>query len=146
MTLGERVAKAGLVLPPAFAPVASYVGSLRAGAQLHVSGMGPTQGKAIVETGQIATATDLDKAKRASHLTALNLLAQIDAGLRVMPVKIFALINVCPDFTALDDAIEPARKVFAGLFGHPGAWTIVGAPTLPFAITTEMEAIFAVEE
>lgn len=146
MTLGERVAKAGLVLPPAFAPVASYAGIVRAGAQLHVSGMGPTQGKAIVESGKIADGRDLDKAKRAAHLTALNLLAQIDANMRVMPVKIFALVNAGPEFTALDEAIEPARKLFADLFGHPGAWTIVGAPALPFAITTEMEAIFALED
>jgi enamine deaminase RidA (YjgF/YER057c/UK114 family) len=146
VTLGERVAKAGLVLPPAFAPVASYAGIVRAGAQLHVSGMGPTHGKAIVESGKIETAADLDKAKRASHLTALNLLAQIDAGLRVTPGKIFALVNAGPDFTALDDAIEPARKVFADLFGHPGVWTIVGSPCLPFAITTEMEAIFGLED
>jgi len=143
LTLGERVAKAGLVLPPAFAPVANYVGIVRASAHLHVSGMGPTQGKAIVESGRIATAADLDKAKRASHLTALNLLAQIDADLRVRPVKIFVLVNAGSDFTALDDAVEPARTLFADLFGHPGAWTIVGAPALPFAITTEMEAIFS---
>jgi len=146
VTLGERVAKAGLVLPPAFAPVASYVGIVRAGAQLHVSGMGPTHGKAIVESGKIAGNADLDKAKRAAHLTALNLLAQIDAGLRVKPAKIFALVNAAPDFTSLDEAVDPARKLFADLFGHPGAWTVVGSPCLPFAIATEMEAIFALED
>lgn len=142
MTLGERLAKAGLALPPAFAPVASYVGAVHAGDQIHVSGMGPTRGKAIVESGRIDGPADLDKARRAARLTALNLLAQLDPDMRLRPAKIFALVNAGAEFTALDDAVDPARKLFADLFGHPGAWTIVGAPTLPFAITTEMEAIF----
>ncbi|MCM0020480.1 MAG: RidA family protein [Tagaea sp.] len=147
MTLGERLAQAGLTLPPAFRPVASYVGVTRAGAQLHVSGMGPTEGTRIVEAGAISGADDLVKAKRAAWLTGLNLLAQIEPEARVArPLKVFALVNCAPDFVALDEAVAPARALFAGLFGHPGAWTIVGAPCLPFAISTEMEAIFALED
>jgi enamine deaminase RidA (YjgF/YER057c/UK114 family) len=146
VTLGERLAKAGLVLPPAFAPVASYVGATYAGAQIHVSGMGPTHGKQIVDSGRIAGDGDLAKAGRAARLTALNLLAQLDPGARVRPAKIFALVQADPDFTALEAAIAPARDLFADLFGHPGAWTIIGAPSLPFAITTEMEAIFVLED
>lgn len=147
MTLGERVARAGLTLPPAFRPVASYVGATRAGAQLHVSGMGPTEGPNIVESGKISGAGDLAKAKRASWLTGLNLLAQIEPDARIAkPLKIFALVNCAPDFEALDEAVAPARDLFAKLFGHPGAWTVVGSPCLPFAISTEMEAIFALEE
>jgi enamine deaminase RidA (YjgF/YER057c/UK114 family) len=147
VTLGERVAKAGLTLPPAFRPVASYVGVVRAGAQLHVSGMGPTEGPNIVEAGKISGAADLAKAKRAAWLTGMNLLAQIEPGARIVkPLKVFALVNCTPDFAALEEAIEPARDLFARLFGHPGAWTVVGSPCLPFAITTEMEAIFALEE
>jgi enamine deaminase RidA (YjgF/YER057c/UK114 family) len=147
VTLGERVARAGLTLPPAFRPVGSYVGATRAGAQLHVSGMGPTEGTRIVETGKISGNADLAKARRAALLTGLNLLAQIEPDLRVShPLKVFALVNCPPDFADLDDAVAPACDLFARLFGHPGAWTLVGAPCLPFAISTEMEAIFALEE
>jgi enamine deaminase RidA (YjgF/YER057c/UK114 family) len=147
VTLGERIARAGLTLPPAFRPVASYVGATRAGSQLHVSGMGPTEGPTIVETGKISGPGDLAKAKRAAWLTGLNLLAQIEPELRVVrPLKVFALVNCAPDFTALDEAVAPARDLLARLFGHPGAWTVVGAPCLPFAISTEMEAIFALED
>jgi enamine deaminase RidA (YjgF/YER057c/UK114 family) len=146
VTLGERLAREGLSLPPAFAPVASYVGAVRMGTQIHVSGMGPTEGAQIVESGRISDDADLDKARRASRLTALNLLAQIDPGARVVPLKVFALVNCAPEFAGLDGAIAPARDLFARLFGHPGAWTVVGAPCLPFAISTEMEAIFALED
>jgi enamine deaminase RidA (YjgF/YER057c/UK114 family) len=147
VTLGERIAKAGLTLPPPFRPVASYVGATRAGLQLHVSGMGPTEGPDIVETGKISGADDLAKARRASWLTGLNVLAQIEPQARVTkPIKVFALVNCAPDFTMLDEAVEPVRDLFTRLFGHPGAWTVVGAPCLPFAISTEMEAIFALEE
>lgn len=147
MTLGERLARAGLTLPPAFRPVGSYVGVVRAGAQLHVSGMGPTEGPTIVEAGKISGPGDLAKAKRASWLTGLNLLAQIEPAMRVAgPLKVFALVNSAPDFTDLDEAVAPARDLFARLFGHPGAWTTIGAPCLPFAISTEMEAIFALED
>jgi enamine deaminase RidA (YjgF/YER057c/UK114 family) len=147
VTLGERLARAGLALPAPFRPVASYVGATRAGAQLHVSGMGPTAGTQIVEAGKISGPADLGKAKRAAWLTGLNLLAQIAPEARVShPLKVFALVNCAPDFVALDEAVAPARAMFTGLFGHPGAWTVVGAPCLPFAITTEMEAIFALEE
>lgn len=147
MTLGERITRAGLTLPPAFRPVASYVGATRAGSQLHVSGMGPTEGPNIVETGKISGPADLAKAKRAALLTGLNLLAQIEPEMRVAkPLKVFALVNCPPDFTDLDAAVAPARDLLARLFGHPGAWTIVGSPCLPYAISTEMEAIFALEE
>ncbi len=147
MTLGERLAQAGLTPPPAFRPVASYVGIVRAGHQLHVSGMGPTEGPNIVETGRISGPGDLAKAKRAAWLTGLNLLAQIEPTARVTrPLKVFALVNCAPDFTDLDDAVAPARDLMARLFGHSGAWTVVGAPCLPFAISTEMEAIFALED
>ncbi|MCA3247615.1 MAG: RidA family protein [Azospirillum sp.] len=147
MTLGERLAAAGLTLPPAFRPAGNYLGVVVTGGQVHVAGMGPTEGPTIVESGRIAGDGDLAKARRAASLTALNLLAQIDPGLRVRaPLKVFALVNCAPAFVALDEALAPAHALFERLFGHPGAWTVVGAPCLPFAISTEMEAIFALEE
>jgi hypothetical protein len=111
VTLGERLAREGLSPPPAFAPVASYVGAVRTGSQLHVSGMGPTEGPKIVEAGKISGAADLDQARRAARLTALNVLAQVDPAMRVVPLKVFALVNCAPDFACLDQAVPPARAV-----------------------------------
>src|SRR5690606_18151897 len=100
----RRLADLGLTLPPAHRPVGPYVGAVKAGGLVWISGVGPTWGQEVRFRGQVGRDLTLDEARQAARLTGLNLLAQLDLLLENEPqrvarcVKLFGLVNAGPDF------------------------------------------------
>jgi enamine deaminase RidA (YjgF/YER057c/UK114 family) len=78
----DRLAALGVTLPRAAAPVANYVGAVRSGALVVVSGQLPlgADGKiSPAHVGKLKPGMAIDAAKAAARLSAINVLAQVKA-------------------------------------------------------------------
>ena len=145
-----RLLAAGLVLPPPRAPIANFVGGVREGDLLFLSGQGPVtpEGK---RAGKVGSEVDVEEAYRHARLAGLNLLAQMRAVLGSLDhvsriVKVFGMVNAADHFTGHPSVIDGCSDLFVEVFGERGrhARSAVGVSSLPGNITVEIEAIVAV--
>lgn len=81
MSVQERLAARGLVLPQPPQPLGSYTAVSQAGDLLFISGQLPLQDGKVVWQGQVGKDLDVGQGRRAAELAALNVLAQIHAYL-----------------------------------------------------------------
>ncbi len=130
-TVEERLAKLGLSVPPAKAPVANYLGCKRVGEVLYVSA------RVSDLRGEVGSEVDFDAAVRAARDTALLLLGIVKAELgdldRVASV----------DFVRQPAVVDGASDLLVALYGEEGrhARTATGAPQLPFGAAVQLEMI-----
>lgn len=146
--IDRKLEEMGLSLPPAAAPVASYVATVDAGGLLHVSGQLPfKEGKVV--TGRLGDGMDKVAGQEAAELCGLMLVAQIRAALggdftRVERiVKLGVFVNSAPDFTDQPEVANGASNLMEALFGEAGkhARSAVGVATLPRGAAVEVDAI-----
>jgi len=149
MTIEQRLAELGLVLPEAAAPVASYVPIVAEGGFAHVSGQLPFIDGALV-TGRLGEDVILEDGIMAARACGMMILAQLkEAGLleRVgRVVKLGAFVNSTPDFTDQPKVANGASELMFEVFGEKGrhARAAVGVPALPLAAAVEVDAVIAI--
>src|SRR5258708_39190063 len=90
-TVESKLAELGIVLPTPSAPVANYVGFVRTGRLLMVSGQICTDPDGqLVAKGKLGAAVSVDDGQKAARASAVHLLPQIKAALvdldKVTPV------------------------------------------------------------
>jgi enamine deaminase RidA (YjgF/YER057c/UK114 family) len=143
--IAERLRELGLTLPPVFAPVGSYVGCVVDGDLVHAGGHGPVAGGEIV-VGKVGRDIDLAEAQRAARMTALSILATLDAELGGLDriariVKVFGMVNCAPGFNQTPAVIDGCSDLLVEIFGDAGRHTrsAVGMAELPFDIAVEIE-------
>lgn len=149
-TVASRLQAKGLTLPPAPAPVATYVGFVTAGKLVHVAGVGPTWGKEVRHAGKVGHDLSIEQGYAAAQLTGLNLLAHMntacdgDLDRIARCVKVFALVQAGPDFTDGHLVANGITDLFADLFGADNlpARAVTTAPSLPLNIAFEADAVF----
>lgn len=141
-------------IPPASAAVANYRPWLRSRHQIFVSGQIPKiEGLGMI-VGRVGKEVDEDEAKKAARWCGLNILAQVrDAcGGEFLPdircVKLVGFVNADPEFKAHAQIINAASDLMVEAFGERGYHTrsAVGAGSLPYGFTVEIEAIFELDE
>jgi len=103
-------------------------------------------------TGKVGTDLDLDDARRAARLVALNLLAtlrrelgSLDAVRRV--VKVLGMVNCSPGFNQMPAVIDGCSDLLVAVFGDEigrHARSAVGMAELPFGIPVEIEMVVEV--
>jgi enamine deaminase RidA (YjgF/YER057c/UK114 family) len=149
--IATRLTELGIELPIPFPPVGSYVSCMRTGNLLHVGGHGPTDGSTTI-IGKVGSDLTLGQARDAARLTALSILATMQAELgdldRVRQiVKVFGMVNAAPGFTQMPAVIDGCSDVLVQIFGDAGRHTrsAVGLAELPFGIAVEIELIAEVE-
>lgn len=149
MTIEQRLAELGLVLPEAAAPVASYVAVVHHAGLAHVSGQLPFVDKALV-TGRLGQDVTLEDGIMAARACGMMVLAQLRAaGLleRVeRVVKLGAFVNSTPDFTDQPKVANGASDLMFEVFGDRGrhARAAVGVPALPLGAAVEVDAVIAI--
>jgi len=102
--------------------------------------------------GTVGQEINLDDARRAARLAAINVLAQTAAALegdldRVKRVvKVGGFVNAVPGFTQHPEVVNGASELFAEIFGEAGrhARAAVGVSSLPRNVCVEIEAIIEV--
>lgn len=145
----ENLAKLGLTLPAAAAPVASYVPVVEADNMLYVSGQVSIDAGGKLITGRLGADLSLEQGQEAAQRCALMIIAQIDKALngafgRVERiVRLGVYVQSTPEFTQQSQVGNGASDLFVAAFGDAGRHTrsAVGVPALPLGVAVEVDAM-----
>jgi enamine deaminase RidA (YjgF/YER057c/UK114 family) len=120
MSVAEKLAELGLAIPKRRS-AGQYVGAVRAGELMFISGAGP-----MVLNGLAAVQEELGD---------LELVSRI--------VKLLGFVNSAPGFTEQHVVMDGASNLLLSLFGERGrhARSSVGMAELPMNIAVEVEMI-----
>jgi enamine deaminase RidA (YjgF/YER057c/UK114 family) len=149
MTVADRLAELGIVLPRPAAPVAAYVPVVVVGHLAHVSGQLPFVDGRLV-TGRLGEDVTLEQGTVAARACGLMILAQLEAALGSLDrvervVKLGAFVSSAAAFTDQPKVANGASDLMAEVFGEAGrhARSAVGVPVLPLGAAVEVDAIVA---
>jgi enamine deaminase RidA (YjgF/YER057c/UK114 family) len=150
MSVDDRLAELGIVLPAITAPVANYVSTRRSGNLLFVSGHVSKRAGAVV-SGRVGDDIDAETGYELARLAALDILGSVHAALGslddVSAVKITGFVNSAPGFTEQPRVINGASDLFVQVLGAERgahARSAIGVAQLPLGAAVEVEAIFEV--
>jgi enamine deaminase RidA (YjgF/YER057c/UK114 family) len=149
--IDKKLEELGIVLPTPAAPIANYVGFVRTGRLLFVSGQLCLADGALVATGKLGAQVTVERGQAAARACAINLLAQVRAALGdldkvVRVVRLGGFINSTPDFLDGPKVMNGASDLMVAVFGERGrhARTTVGVAVLPADAAVEVEGTFEV--
>jgi enamine deaminase RidA (YjgF/YER057c/UK114 family) len=151
-TIEQKLAALDVVLHAPASPIANYVGFVRTGNLLIVSGQVcvGTDGKLIAK-GKLGAGVTIEQGSAAARGCAINLLAQVKAAVGdldkvVRVVRLGGFINSAPDFLDGPKVLNGASDLMVAVFGDKGrhARTTVGVASLPADAAVEVEGIFEV--
>lgn len=147
----DRLREKGLELPEPPKAVANYVGAVRVGNLVFVSGHGPAKDGQLIFKGKVGQDLDVETAYQAAQLVALNMLASLKAEIGNLDqvkrvVKLLGMVNCQPDFDRQPEVINGASDLLVHVFGDRGlhARSAVGMGSLPRNISVEIEMIVEV--
>lgn len=150
-----RLREIGITLPAAAAPVANYVGAVKSGGLVVISGqlcLGPDGKLAPTHVGRVPSDVSPDMAKAAARLCAINVIAQLksvtgDLDAVTRCVRLGGFIACPPDFTGQAAIMNGASDLIVEVFGDAGrhARSTIGVAALPLGAAVEVEAMFSVE-
>ena len=151
-TIEQKLAGLGITLPTLAAPIANYVGNVRTGNLLIVSGQLclDHDGK-LVAAGKLGGGVSIEQGQRAARACAINLLAQIKAAVGDLDrvarvVRLGGFISSTPDFLDGPKVMNGASDLIVEVFGDKGrhARTTVGVAGLPLDAAVEAEGMFEI--
>lgn len=147
--IDKRLADLGITLPTPAKPIANYVPWVKTGNLVYISGQGAMKDGKLQYTGRVGDTVSTEDAVASARLTAINIIAHLrdaccgdlDRVKRV--VKLLGLVNCTPAFGDHPKVINGASDLMVEVFGDKGrhARSAVGAPSLPFGLSVEIEAI-----
>jgi len=149
-----RLKELEITLPQPATPLANYVGAVRVGNLLFVSGHGPdrTDGKPMAR-GKVGRELTVEQAYQVARSVGLALLAttrtqlgSLDKVKRV--VKVLGMVNSADDFGDQPKVINGFSDLMVQVFGEAigkHARSAVGMAALPMGIPVEIEMILEVE-
>jgi enamine deaminase RidA (YjgF/YER057c/UK114 family) len=151
-TVAERLATMGIELPEPARPVASYVGFMRHGDLVVVSGQLPMVGGMVSRTGLLGLDVSIEQGAEAARVCAINLLAQMrvacDGDLERIGrcVRLGGFVASVPHFTDHPKVVNGASDFMVAALGDKGshARAAVGVAALPLNACVEVEGLFAV--
>ncbi|KAB1122181.1 glutamine amidotransferase [Neorhizobium galegae] len=142
----DRLSDFGLTLPEASVPPGSFVGGVRSGRVVTVSGQVPLKDGSVVQTGRLGDAVSIEEGQECARWALLNALAQLEwiaGGLERVGgfVRLAGYVAASPDFTRHGTVIDGASELLRGLF--PDRWAhariAVGVSSLPRGVPVEIE-------
>jgi enamine deaminase RidA (YjgF/YER057c/UK114 family) len=148
----KKLGELGIVLKEAAAPVANYVGFVRTGNILIVSGQLPldAEGK-LVATGQLGAGVSIEDGQKAARACAVNVLAQVKGALGDLDkvqrvVRLGGFVSSAAGFADAAKVMNGASDVMVAAFGEKGkhARTTIGVAALPLDAAMEVEGMFEV--
>jgi enamine deaminase RidA (YjgF/YER057c/UK114 family) len=152
MRIEDKLSQMGLTLPEPGPPAGNYVGAVRVGNLLFVSGHGPrSQGQYI--TGKVGRDLSSEQAYEAAKVVMLNCLAAVKRELGDLDrvkriVKLLGMVNCTEDFLEHPQVINGGSDLLVALYGDQGrhARSAVGMQQLPMNIPVEIEMIVEIQE
>ncbi len=147
-SIEARLRDMGYVIPAITPPVGNYVGAVRTGNLVFVSGHGPFRDGEWHYLGKLGRDVDVETGQEAARLVALNMLASLKAEIGTLDrvariVRLFGMVNSAPDFAEQPKVIDGASKLLVELFGERGrhSRSAIGMAALPFGISVEIEMV-----
>ena len=151
MSAEAKLQELGIALPKPPTPVGSYVGAVRTGNLVYISGQGPRKPDNTSITGKVGDGMSVEEAQDAARLVGLNALATLRAEIGSLDqvkriVKVFGMVNAAPDFREHPKVINGFSDLMFEVFGEAGrhARSAVGMGSLPSQIPVEVEMIVEV--
>ncbi len=148
MGIDQRLSELGIELPPAAAPVASYVPVVVAGGFAFVAGQVPLEEGKPMATGRVGETIPVEEGQRLARRCALQALAalaqelgSLDAVRRI--VKLTVWVASGDGFSEQPKVANGASDLLVEVFGEAGkhARAAVSAPALPLGAPVEVEVV-----
>jgi enamine deaminase RidA (YjgF/YER057c/UK114 family) len=147
----KKLEELGIVLPRPVAAIANYVGFVRTGRLLFLSGQLCLADGVPVAKGKLGRQVTVEEGQAAARTCAINLLAQVKVALGdldhvVRVVRLGGFINSAPDFLEGSLVMNGASDLMVTVFGDKGrhARTAFGVAALPADAAIEVEGTFQV--
>lgn len=151
MNIDDKLAAAGITLPPVPGPFGAYVPAKRVGNLVYVAGQLPMKEGKLLATGQVPSRCTIEQAKAAARQCVINALAAVKAvegrvDHIVGVVRVGAFVSSDTSFTEQPKVANGASEFLIELFGDAGKHVraAVGVNTLPLDAAVEVEFIFQV--
>jgi enamine deaminase RidA (YjgF/YER057c/UK114 family) len=147
----ERLKELGIVLPAPPEPFGAYVEAVRTSNLLFLSGMLPTEGRNAKFMGRVGAELEVEAARKAAHLAALNALAvarqhlgSLDKVTRI--VRLGVAVATSGDVHDQPKVADGASELLQDIFGKDKSpcRLVYGVASLPLGTPVELEIIFEV--
>ena len=149
----DRLESLGIELPGVSPSIANYVGVVRTGDLLFLSGHLPRTAEGTVITGKLGGDMEVADGYVAARQSAIALLATLKAEVGdldrvVRVVKVLGMVNAAPDFTQHSQVINGCSDLLVEVFGERGrhARAACGFSSLPLGAVVEIEMIVQIRD
>ena len=150
--IANRLTEIGITLPKPTPAAGTYSPFIISGNLVFISGQVPVGKSGLEFQGKVGDTFSVEEGKAAARLCAINILAQLSAALEgdldrvTRCVKLGGFINSKPEFAEHPAVMNGASDLMVEVFAEKGrhARFAVGAPSLPFNVAVEVEAIFEI--
>lgn len=146
MTPEEKLKDLGYPLPPAPAPVGSYIPAVRIGDLVTTSGQLPMRDGRPASTGKIGGKLSIEQGTEAARVAVVNALAQlavVAGGLSNVKriVRLGVFVNSADGFVEQPKVANGASDLLVAVFGEAGRHVraAVGSNELPLDAPVEIE-------
>jgi len=153
MSAEAKLKELGITLPEPPSPIGNYVGGVRVGNLLFMSGCGPRKADNTSLTGKVGSDFSTEQGYEAARLVGLDMLANVKAQLGSLDkvkrvVKVLGMVNADLAFKEHPKVINGFSDLMVEVFGEPGrgARSAVGMGSLPGQIPVEVEMILEVAD
>jgi enamine deaminase RidA (YjgF/YER057c/UK114 family) len=146
-----QLKKLGIRLPAPPEPFGTYAEAVQTGNLLFLTGMLPTEGRAAKFIGRVGAELDVEVARQAAHLAALNALAvarkhlgSLDKVTRI--VRLGVSVATSGDVRDQPKVADAASELLQDVFGKEknACRLVYGVASLPLGAPVELEIIFEV--
>ena len=151
MTAEHRLKELDIALPAPPEPFGTYAEAVQTGNLLFLTGMLPTQGREAAFIGRVGAELDVDTARKAARLAALNVLAvarqhlgSLDRVTRI--VRLGVMVATAGDVFDQPKVADGASELLQEVFGkdkNPSR-LVYGVASLPLGTPVELDVIFEV--
>lgn len=148
-----RIKELGITLRVPGPPSANFVGAVRVGNLVYLSGQGPLKADGKFMIGKVGKEVNFDDAKYAARLTGISLLEALKAEVGNLNnvkriVKVLGMVNAVPDFDNHSQVINGFSDLMVEVFGENGkhARSAIGLGSLPRNIPVEIEMIVEMKD
>lgn len=144
----ELLAQLGIRLPPAVAPLASYVPVRISGDLAYVSGQVPMEDGRVLFTGKLGAELSVEEGQAAARRCGLQALAALREALGSLDrvkgiVQVTVYVASAPGFADQPQVANGASDLFLEIFGDEGrhARAAVGVAELPRGAAVEVAVL-----
>ena len=147
----QRLRELGITLPAPPEPFGTYSEAVQTGNLLFLTGMLPTEGRVAKFVGRVGAELDVEAARKAACLAALNVLAvarkhlgSLDKVTRI--VRLGVSVATSGDVRDQPKVADGASELLQSVFGEDKdpCRLVYGVASLPLGTPVELEVIFEV--